>query len=159
MIVFAETDNDIPDIRPIDSNGSDTRFIELKKDMIDSIVTAHGLTDKSLLGIEVPGELGGKNDRLESLNTFQASYIAPIQRKIEKCFNELAMINGITDKLKIAKYSVNLTKTMPIGDLLAVLQSTLTNRQKIEVMVNNGITREEATLMVESSVDTTKNIN
>lgn len=159
MITFAETDADIPEIRPIESNNSDSRFIELKKDTIDSIVTAHGLTDKSLLGVEIPGELGGKNDRLESLNTFQASYIAPIQRKIEKCFNELAMINGITDKLKIAKYSINLTKTMPINELLAVLQSTLTNRQKIEVMVNNGITREEATLMVESSVDTTKNIN
>lgn len=154
VITFSETPEGKPTIDAIETNDSDSKYAELKKDVIDGIVSAHQLTDKKLLGIEISGELGGhKNELLESLSVFQAQYVAPKQRDLEKIFNTLARINGITDRLTIQKYSTNLQPDIPIGELLQVLQATISERQKVEILCNKGYTRDEALLLVNNETE------
>jgi hypothetical protein len=149
VITFSETSDGKPTLDPIETNDSDTKYIELKKDIIDGVVSAHQLTDKKLLGLEISGELGGhKNELIESLSVFQAQYVCAKQSLIEKILNKLAAINSIPDKLVIQKYTANLTVEVPVGDLLSILQSTLTSRQKVEILINKGLTRDEASLLV-----------
>lgn len=149
VITFSENKDNVPTIDPIQLNDSDGRFIELKKDVLDGIVSAHQLTDKKLLGIEVSGELGGhKNDMLESMSVFQAAYVSAKQKFLEKIFNFLARINGITDKLIIEKYSTNLTPEIPVGELIQVLTAQITDKQKVEILCNKGYGRDEALLLV-----------
>ncbi len=149
VITFSETSDGKPTLDPIETNDSDTKYIELKKDIIDGVVSAHALTDKKLLGLEISGELGGhKNELIESLSVFQAQYVASKQSLIEKILNKLARINSIPDKIVIQKYTANLTVEVPVGDLLSILQSTLTDRQKVEILINKGLSRDEASLLV-----------
>lgn len=149
VITFSETPEGRPTLEPIQTNDSDTKYAELKKDIIDGVVSAHQLTDKKLLGLEISGELGGhKNELIESLSVFQAQYVSSKQSLIEKILNMLAKINNVTDKLVIQKYTTNLTVEIPVGDLLSILQSTLTDRQKVEILINKGMTRDEASLLV-----------
>ena len=164
IISFTDDATKKPTIEPIDLNDSDQKFIELKKDVLDGIISAHGLTDKKLLGLEISGELGGhKNELLESLSVFQAMYVTAKQRSIEKVFNMLGRINGLTDKLVIKKYDTNLSPTISVSDMLNILQSTVSNRQKIELLVNNGYSRDTAELLVNNNepvvTPTTEQIN
>ena len=149
VITFAETKDNAPSIDPIQMNDSDTRFQELTKAMMEGIVSAHTLTDKKLLGLDTTGDLGShKNELLESLNIFQSMYVAQKQFFIGKIFNYLARINGVTDKLIIEKYDNNLSTDIPMGDLLSLLESTLTDRQKVEILISKGYDRQEAELLV-----------
>jgi len=149
VITFTENAANKPTIEPILLNDSDNKFQELTKAMLDGIVSAHTLTDKKLLGLEISGELGGhKNELLESLSTFQAMYVSPKQHFIEKTFNFLARINGVRDRLIIEKYDNNLTPDMPMSDLLSLLEAPITAKQKVEVLVSKGYSRQEALLLV-----------
>jgi hypothetical protein len=154
IISFTEDSSKKPTIEPIQLNDSDKKFIELKKDVLDGIVSAHGLTDKKLLGLEISGELGGhKNELLESLSVFQAMYISAKQRSLEKVINMLGRVNGLTDKIVIKKYDTNLTPTISVGDMLAILQSTIDARQKVELLVNHGYSRDTAELLINTNTN------
>jgi hypothetical protein len=152
IISFTEDPTKKPTIEPINLNDSDQKFIELKKDVLDGVISAHGLTDKKLLGLEISGELGGhKNELLESLSVFQAMYVSAKQRSIEKVINMLGRVNGLTDKIVIKKYDTNLSPTISVGDMLSILQATISDRQKIELLVNNGYSRDTAELLVNNN--------
>lgn len=163
IISFTEDATKKPSIEPIQLNDSDQKFIELKKDVLDGIVSAHGLTDKKLLGLEISGELGGhKNELLESLSVFQAMYVSAKQSSIEKVFNMLGRVNGLTDKIVIKKYDTNLSPNISVGDMLSILQAPISDRQKIELLVNNGYSRDTAELLVNNQTvvtPTTEQIN
>ena len=155
VITFTEPGGTPPSLEPIATNDSDTKFQELTLSMMDGIVSAHTLTDKKLLGLDTAGELGGhKNELLESLSTFQAMYVAPKQMFIEKTFNYLARVNGITDKLLVEKYDANIKPDLPMGDMIALLSSTLTPLQQSEVLQTKGYSKQEAELLVQGSKPT-----
>lgn len=152
VITFSETKDNAPSIEPIETNDSDTKYQELTKAMLEGIVSAHTLTDKKLLGLDTTGDLGShKNELLESLNIFQSMYVSPKQMFIEKIFNFLARINGITDKLIIQKYDNNLKPDLSMGDMLSLLTSQITDRQKVEILCSKGYSRDEATLFVNNN--------
>lgn len=151
IISFTETPDKKPTIEPITLNDSDNRFIELKKDVMDGIISAHRLNDKKLLGLEISGELGGHtNELLESLSVFQAQYVCVKQKQIEGVFNMLARINGISNLLTIERYAVNLQPNLPIGDLLQLLTAQITDLQKISILESKGYSRTEASNLVQN---------
>lgn len=144
-ISFSTTADNAPTIDPIDSNDTDARFLMLNEQIIDEILAAHQI-DPILAGVKTPGGLGSKNEVLEQLELFQNDYVTPKQKQIEKVFNELAAINGITDTLYINKYSSNFSKVgTNITDLLSILQSQIEPVQKYWILMHNGYTTEVAT--------------
>lgn len=149
IISFCSDANNRPTIDPINNNDNDQSYLDMSKAMMDGIISAHQLTDKKLLGLEVAGELGGsKNEMLESLSIFQAQYIAPKQRFIENIFNKLAQINGCPDKLIIEKYDSNLVPDMDVNDIISILTATISDKQKVEIFVMKGYSRNEAEKIV-----------
>lgn len=151
---FYEDPQKVTTITPIQLNDSDKKYQELTKSMMDGIVSAHSLTDKKLLGLEIAGELGGsKNERIEALSVFQAMYVSPHQIFIEKIWNMLGKINGIEDKIILQKYSSNLTPELPIGELISLLTANIPERNKVEILISKGYERQQADLLVNGSQD------
>ena len=83
LFTFSDGTDTAPTITPIELNDSDERFIELNKNVTEGIFVGHRATNPNLFGIRIPGELGGKNDLIESLQVFQAQYVDAKQYIIE----------------------------------------------------------------------------
>ena len=75
-----------------------------------NIFTANEVTTPDLFGVSTPGQLGTKDQLLEGLEIFQSVYINYKQRFIERVFQKLAEINGITSKIEISKYQIDIKK-------------------------------------------------
>ena len=161
VVLFGESQDKMPTIEKIEANDDDKRFETLTKSMMDGIISAHQLTDRKFLGLEVQEGIGGssKNEMLESLTIFQAIYISSRQQILEKCINKIARINGCKDKIIIDKYDNNLSPTMPVGDMLSILSSTLTPAQQVQMLISNGYDRQEALLLVNKEHKETTPVN
>lgn len=107
ILTFSEGQEQKPELIPINLNDSDGRFIMLRDSMRDEIFIGHSVTNPQLFGIRVPGELGGKDQLLESLAIFQSTYISVRQRQLEKCFKKLMNAAGIEGELKLKKYEID----------------------------------------------------
>lgn len=107
ILTFSEGQEQKPELIPINLNDSDDRFILLRDSMRDEIFIGHGVTNPQLFGIRVPGELGGKNELLESLAIFQSTYINGRQKQLEKCFTKLMNLSGIEGEVKFNKYKID----------------------------------------------------
>jgi hypothetical protein len=80
---------------------------------------------------------------------FRSQYIVPKQRFIEKQFNRLSRINGITDRLELANYELNFAKMdLSISDTLSILSAPITDDAKRNLLIINGITEEDANKLV-----------
>lgn len=157
-ITFNENPDNRIEFKPIMQNDSDKRFKELTTWMRDGIFSAHNINAQGMFGIETAGRLGGRNNSLEDLQVFQSQYVGPKQRIIEDTFNMLARINGVPDKILIEKYDDNLQPDLPMADIISLLQSTMTDKQKVAVLQMKGYNREQAINLVSAGTPPTNNI-
>jgi hypothetical protein len=116
IYTFSDGKDRSVEILPYPSNDSDNKFIELNKEITQGILTGHQITNPILLGVATPGQLGGKDEILESLEVFQSSYINPKQEIIERVFNNLLRFNGSTSTLKLKKYEIDIKKIEGDGE-------------------------------------------
>jgi len=148
LITFSDGKDNSPIITPIELNSSDKRFIELNKNVTEGIMAGHRVVNPALFGIKTQGELGGSKDIVDYLNIFNAEYVIPRQKLIEKTFNKLLRQNGVTDKLLVNKFQLELEVQTSTADILAVLQSGISDDQKRQVLITIGILPEEANKLV-----------
>ena len=107
ILTFSEGQDQKPELIPISLNDSDDRFILLRDSMRDEIFVGHSVTNPQLFGIRVPGELGGKDELLESLAIFQSTYITTRQKQLQKCFTKLMNLSGVEGDLVLKKYTID----------------------------------------------------
>jgi len=145
MVTFSDNKDTAVSFDPIELNTTDARFLMLNEQVTDGILKAHRVTNPALFGIETPGALGSRNEMLESLEIFQTQYTSPKQRLIEKIFNWLRRINGIKDQLIINTYQPQFSKlNTNLGDILNILQSTITEEQKYYLLLQNDYDAQTA---------------
>lgn len=150
LITFSDGKDNAPIITPINLNDSDKKFIELNKNITEGIMAGHRVVNPSLFGIKTEGELGGSKDIVDYLNIFTAEYVIPKQKLIEKVFNKLSRENGITEILKVNEFKLDLDVQISTQDILAVLQSPITDIQKKNVLIAIGIQPDEAEKLIQS---------
>lgn len=150
FITYSEDKDSAPIIVPIETNQNDSKYIELNEIITEGILAAHRVNDPALFGLaHDTGIFAGQTQILNSLETFRAQYVIPKQRFIEKCLNRLARINGITDTIELAHYELNFSKMdVSITDLLAILQSTISDDAKRNLLILNGYSEEDANKLV-----------
>jgi len=148
FISFSEDKDSAPQITPIEMNTTDDRFAQLVKDAENGIYISHRITNPALFGVKTAGELGNTNDLVKDLAIFQSVYVNPKQQIIERELNRLARAAGVTDKLTLNKYSLDLEIAVSTTDLLSVLSSAISNEQKVEVFIILGYSKEQANTLV-----------
>lgn len=145
VITFSDSPESGPQFTPLEQNASDARFLLLADEVRENIIYSHRVANPILFGIQTPGSLGSKNEVLEALELFQSQYVTPKQNLLEKVFNRLARINGITDNLVIKKYSENFKNVdTNIDDVMNVLTADISPEQKFWVLVQNGYVHDVA---------------
>jgi len=150
IFTFSDGQDNAPTITPITSDDNDKKYESLNGHIENGIFRSHRVNNPALFGVKTPGELGNTNEILDSLSAFQAMYIEPRQRLIEKTITRLARVNGIQDNFYLNKYKLKLEMKMDAGDILAILQSTITTQQKKNVFVSLGYTPEQADELVKN---------
>lgn len=157
LFTFSDNKETAPSITPIQLNDSDERFIELNNNVTEGIFVGHRATNPNLFGVRVKGELGNKNDLIESLQVFQSQYIDSKQYLLEKVFNKLSNINKIEEKLEINKFKLEMNIQPNVEDLLSILNSPIDNKQKYNILILIGYTEEEALSLLK--VDNIEEVN
>lgn len=109
ILTFSEGVDQQPTLVPIPLADTDGRYTALNDLIKENIFTASEVTNPELMGVSIPGSLGGKTQMLEGLEIFQSVYIGPKQRFIEKKINKLVLLNG-GQPMKINKYIIDLNK-------------------------------------------------
>lgn len=153
IISFSTNQDDKPSIQTITMNDTDKRFKELTQWMREGIFNAHQVTDQSLLAIETPGALGKRTELIDSLVIFQAQYVSIKQRFIEKQLAMLTRVNGLIEKLKIERYADNIVPDIPVADLMSILTATISDAQKVAILITKGFNRTKALELVNSGTD------
>lgn len=107
IITFSEPDSkNTPKLEALPSTGNEDIYEKTEKRASENIFICHEVTNPQLFSIRVPGELGGKNNLQDDLDIFQSVYISPQQKEYEEVINSIAKINGITEELKLALFSL-----------------------------------------------------
>ncbi len=141
-VLFTFSEKNMPPnvtINPIETNQSHELYIMLNEQVVNGVLYAHRVTNPSLFGIKLPGELGGRDEMLESLEIFTTQYIEPKQRIIEKVFNWFGRINGIQDRFIINKYSPQFSKiNTKLKDLAQLIADPIiSSEQKYWMLISN----------------------
>ncbi|RYY51495.1 MAG: phage portal protein [Chitinophagaceae bacterium] len=153
IFTFSEGREKAPIITPIQLNDSDKKFIELNKAVEQGIFIGHRVTNPALFGVKTAGELGNTNELIESQNVFHSKYVRPKQEMIEKVFNRLAKINGVTDKIVLDKYKLDMDVKVNTDDILKVLTSPINDESKKQVFIALGYNEEMAKKLVDSNIN------
>ena len=97
MFNFSDGKDLAPEITILPTSDLDKRYQQLEKTVEQNIFVAHRVTSPMLFGVKTEGQLGGKNEMVESYEIFKATYVEDRVQRIEKNFNYLAAFNGIND--------------------------------------------------------------
>jgi hypothetical protein len=149
MVIFDGPDSRT-EITQINSDSNDNRFLQVLETIQDGIFQTHRINNPILVGQVIPGKLGNTSEEIESLKIFQAQYVDQQQYYIERCFNKITKYNGL-DPIKITKYKIDLDVSVNVNDILSILQSPLSNNQKIEILKLLGYREDQVQILVENN--------
>ena len=82
-------------------NDLDKQFLELNKHIQQDIFVSHKIVSPVLFGVATEGALGQRNEMLDAYEIFTNTYVKPKQQLLEKQFNELAVLAGLSAELEI----------------------------------------------------------
>lgn len=115
FITFSEGGDSKPDFLPINLNDSDERFLMLETHIQQNILTGHRIPP-IIAGVQTEGKLGSSDEVREQEMLFQSQVISSKQKLIERTYNKLAKLNGLTEDIKLLVVS-----TFPIEDNTVVV--------------------------------------
>jgi DNA-binding Lrp family transcriptional regulator len=101
LLNFADSRDRGVEIQQLNGNDFDKRFDILNKTVQREIYAGHQVTDPALFGIKEDGIFTSRNQLVDSFELFQNTYINNRQHFIERVFNELASLQGLSNRLYI----------------------------------------------------------
>jgi len=118
VLSFNKTDAKGVEITPLNDNGQDERFINLNKQVRESIFTAHESVNPVLFGVSSEGGLSNNADEIRTASEhFQNSYANPRQETFEELFNLGCSLNGWGKPLYIENLE-QIKEQLSIKDIL-----------------------------------------
>ena len=126
IVNFSDDPSRKPTLDPLTPSTMDRQFEILNDTIQAEIFVSHRVTSPMLFGVRVEGQLGGRNELIESYEIFKNVYISDRQRKVERIINWFASYN------KCAK--LTLTEKPPIFERWSeqALLTIMTNDEKRE---------------------------
>lgn len=95
MIVYADTKEDTPDLKTLNSGGEEKLYSKVNDNIITDILTAHGATSPILFGIKTAGQIGGAQELADADELFYTNIIRPLQEQMLEPFNKIMKYNGL----------------------------------------------------------------
>ena len=101
VLNFADSRDRGVEIQQLNGNDFDKRFDILNKTVQREIYAGHSVTDPALFGIKEDGIFTSRNQLVDSFELFQNTYVNGRQQFIERVFNDLAAVQGLSNRLFI----------------------------------------------------------
>ena len=166
MVFFSADKDSATEIKTFDVTNIDKQYMELKKQTTSQLLTSNQVTSPLLFGISTQGQLGGNTELETAYKIFNNSVIAYDRQVLEKAYNKILAINGVTDyvitidsfnplaETEISSGTTVLAQVLGVGgtqSLLSVMTDPiLTPIQKVNTLVNVfGIDEESAKKMLD----------
>lgn len=92
FLFFSENPETAPQITPIPNNASDGWYSNLYPQIEQTILTGHRITNPMILGIKTAGQLGGRQEIIDSYELFLETVIKPIQQEMLKEFERVLFL-------------------------------------------------------------------
>lgn len=126
LIYFAEEGETPPEVTALRSNDLDKQYLPLGDQIQQKIFTAHGITNGMLFGIKTAGQLGGRNELLDSWELLSQGYIEPNQETLQTGFRNFLRSLGISA-------SFNFEKVQPISkDIVELMEKGVVSKQYVQ---------------------------
>lgn len=113
IMIFAETEEAVPEIKPIELQATDQRYLDLKESITSDILQGHSATSP-VGGKETSGKLGTADEIIDAHKMFNLTVIQPYQKVINDVINKLASYNGIETHFELESFdysNLNTVKT------------------------------------------------
>ncbi len=111
ILTFAESRDSAPEVSILDQTEADSKYLNIEKMVLENTLIANNITNPNLVGVRVPGELGGKDQLIDSFLLLQETFIGNYQKLIEKKLNLLNYYanggNSNLSKIKIKTFNIN----------------------------------------------------
>jgi hypothetical protein len=138
VLNFADSRDRGVEIQQLNGNDFDKRFDILNKTVQREIYAGHQVTDPALFGIKEDGIFTSRNQLVDSFELFQNTYINNRQQFIERVFNELASLQGLSNRLYIQD-----TEPISVQFSEATVTSVMTQEEIREKVGLSVIKQEE----------------
>ncbi|MDB2510910.1 AsnC family protein [Gammaproteobacteria bacterium] len=148
MLNFADSRDRGVEIQQLNGNDFDKRFDILNKTVQREIYAGHQVTDPALFGIKEDGIFTSRNQLVDSFELFQNTYINNRQQFIERVFNELASLQGLSNRLYIQD-----TEPISVQFSEATVTSVMTEAEIREKVGLSVIQTEEETTVDSKTKD------
>jgi hypothetical protein len=131
-----ETPSTVDNLAPSDF---DKLFMLLNEQVQQEIFSGHRVTSPMLFGIKTEGQLGGRNELIESYESFQVSYVEPRQAELDEVLSSVFQY--------VAPVQLKTTNRPPIGlDYVSLFEKGIITREEARAemgMVENVQFKQE----------------
>ena len=131
-----ETPSVVNNLAPSDF---DKLFVQLNDTVQEEIFSGHRVTSPMLFGIKTEGQLGGRNELIESYESFQVSYVEPRQAELDEVLSSVFQY--------VAPVQLKTTNRPPIGlDYVSLFEKGIITREEARAemgMVENVQFKQE----------------
>lgn len=103
LLTFGSSNDQQPNVIPIPTSDTDTKFLTLAEACMQNILTANKLTNPSLVGIKSPQGLGSKDELLDAYALYYETVISKICKMVTKTYDKILAINEIPTKVVFEK--------------------------------------------------------
>mgnify|MGYP006921332326 CR=1 FL=1 len=125
-------------MNPVQNGDQGNQFRQLQANILQNILSGHGVDSPMLVGIKTAGQLGGNNEISNAWESFFSREIKPMQQQLCSTFNSLLSLNGL-DTITVANsipikfiFSENiLTQVLSKNELREALGYELEDQQDI----------------------------
>jgi len=95
IINYSVDKDSAPIIDVLGDDGNHEKYNGLKENVLQDILISHGITSPLLVGISIPGSLGGGAELKVAQELFYKYRILPKRKSILNTFNDILRINGL----------------------------------------------------------------
>lgn len=110
LLTFSPDKEHAPVITPINTNTEDRLYSKINENIIQDILTAHGVVSPLLAGIKTAGQLGGATELKEAAELFYKLIVKPLQEQMLIPINDIMRYNELLpltiEELKITPQTV-----------------------------------------------------
>jgi len=95
ILTFTDEGKNTPSIETLAIPDAHSQYIALNELIVSNLMIGHRVVSPSLMGVKTEGQLGGRNELLESYELYSRSVIQPLQDMIVQTLSKLFAVNGI----------------------------------------------------------------
>jgi hypothetical protein len=103
MLTFGSSNDQQPNVIPIPTSDTDTKFLTLQEACMQNILTANKLTNPSLVGIKTAQGLGSKDELIDAYDLYYETVISKLCKMVTKTYDKILAINEIPTTVAFEK--------------------------------------------------------